>query len=200
MRARAPRNIQPEVACTGAAGVDGCCSRRHWRCFARSIAQDKVHDWEGATAGRDLHVQGPKMSDVVIEDGSDGSDEEGMDLMDFIETDRNLDEEKQFIDPEVCYAPTVALQFATDTTSYFFYSRIPSLWVLTRDCVRSQVQALHDAIEEVTLHGTLVASPASSGSDESKHFSIAKRRRDARRQPSSCWPIPHLLRGVPRRA
>ena len=42
------------------------------------------------------------MSDAVIEDGSDGSDEEGMDLMDFIETDRNLDEEKEFIDPEVC--------------------------------------------------------------------------------------------------
>ena len=41
------------------------------------------------------------MSDAVIEDGSDGSDEEGMDLMHFIETDRNLDEEKEFIDPEV---------------------------------------------------------------------------------------------------
>ena len=45
---------------------------------------------------------GSIMSDAEIEDGSDGSDEEGMDLMDFIETDRNLDEEKEFIDPEVC--------------------------------------------------------------------------------------------------
>eukprot|EP00802_Teleaulax_amphioxeia_P025317 Tamp_26152.p1 GENE.Tamp_26152~~Tamp_26152.p1 ORF type:complete len:222 (+),score=57.74 Tamp_26152:33-668(+) len=39
------------------------------------------------------------MADVEIQDGSD--DEEGADLMDFIETDRNLDEEKELVDPQV---------------------------------------------------------------------------------------------------
>ncbi len=65
---------------------------------------------------------GSTMSDEEIEDGSDGRDEEGMDLMDFIETDRNLDEEKEFIDPEVCAdccdkQPRMlsSLEFVTDT-------------------------------------------------------------------------------------
>ena len=39
------------------------------------------------------------MADVEIQDGSD--DEEGAVLMDFIETDRNLDEEKELVDPQV---------------------------------------------------------------------------------------------------
>ena len=38
--------------------------------------------------------------DVEVEDGS-GEDDD-LDLMDFIETDRNLDEEKALVDPKVC--------------------------------------------------------------------------------------------------
>ena len=37
------------------------------------------------------------MTDVEIQDGSD----DDLDIMDFIETDRNLDEEKALVDPQV---------------------------------------------------------------------------------------------------
>ena len=39
--------------------------------------------------------------DVEIEDGSEGSGDDDVDIMDFIETDRTLEEEKALVDPQV---------------------------------------------------------------------------------------------------
>jgi hypothetical protein len=39
--------------------------------------------------------------DVEIEDGSEGSEDDDVDIMDFIETDRTLEEEKALVDPQV---------------------------------------------------------------------------------------------------
>ena len=52
----------------------------------------------------DIHFFTSTMSegdDVEIEDGSEGSEDDDVDIMDFIETDRTLEEEKALVDPQV---------------------------------------------------------------------------------------------------
>ena len=67
------------------------------RATAQATAQAGARDRSGQ---RSLVAASTRtMADVEIQDGSD--DEEGADLMDFIETDRNLDEEKELVDPQV---------------------------------------------------------------------------------------------------
>jgi len=54
-----------------------------------------------------------KTDDVEIADGSE--DEEGIDLMDMIEHDRSLDEERALVDPQVIFLSTRS-RTRTDTT------------------------------------------------------------------------------------
>ena len=90
--------------------------------------------------------------DVQIEDGS--GDDDDLDLMDFIETDRNLDEEKALVDPKVCVTfeeasildTIILLRTHTRTlTGCSVSTSVPGT-----DNAVVQVQVLHDAVEEVS--------------------------------------------------